>query len=138
MEAKPILFLNNLSFDLESDLICQMVTDGTIDIRPFLRNDELIPCDCRGTTVFVNGNNIRVVGDLVRRTLTCHINAKMERPETRKWDFDPIDKVRANREAYLVAAFTIVRAYMAAGSPRVMMLRRSRALMLGRGWYAFR
>ena len=119
MEAKPILFLNNLSFDLESDLICQMVTDGTIDIRPFFRNDELIPCDCRGTTVFVNGNNIRVVGDLVRRTLTCHINAKMERPETRKWDFDPIDKVRANRGAYLAAAFTIVRAYMAAGSPRV-------------------
>ena len=117
IEGKPILFLNNLTSDLDSSLLSQMVTDGTVDVRPFGKNDELIPCDCRGTTVFANGNNIRIVGDLVRRTLTSRINARMEQPETRTFEFDPIDKVKANRGAYLAAVFTIVRAYMAAGCP---------------------
>jgi len=118
IEGKPILFLNNLVDDLESGLLSQMVTDGTIDVRPYGKNDVLIPCDCRGMTAFANGNNIRVVGDLVRRTLTSHLNANMEEPETRTFDFDPIDKVKANRGAYLAAVFTIVRAYMAAGCPK--------------------
>jgi putative DNA primase/helicase len=119
IEGKPVLFLNNLTFDLDSSTLCQMVTDGTIEVRPFGKNDELIPCDCRGITVLANGNNIRVVGDLVRRTLTSRINAKMERPESRNFGFDPLDRVKANRGAYLAAFFTIVRAYMAAGSPKI-------------------
>src|SRR4029079_17212570 len=65
-----------------------------------------------------NGNNITVVGDLVRRTLTANMNAKMEAPETRTWAFDPIVRVRANRGAYLAAVFTIARAYMASGYSR--------------------
>jgi putative DNA primase/helicase len=115
-EALPILSLNNLSFDLESDLLCQMVSDGVVGIRP-LGKSEMIRCDCRGTTVFANGNNIRLVGDLVRRTLTCHLDAKLESPETRSFDFDPVALVKADRGKYLAAVFTIARAYMAAGCP---------------------
>jgi len=117
-EASPILFLNNLSFDLDSDMLCQMITDGIISIRP-LGKSEQIRCDCRATTVFANGNNIRVKGDLVRRTLTGRLDARTERPETRQFAFDPIARVRANRGAYLSAAFTIVRAYVVAGRPDV-------------------
>jgi putative DNA primase/helicase len=115
-EALPILSLNNLSFDLESDLLCQMVSDGVVKIRP-LGKSETIRCDCRGTTVLANGNNIRLVGDLVRRTLTCHLDARMESPETRSFAFDPVARVKGDRGKYLAAVFTIVRAYMAAGCP---------------------
>ena len=79
-EAMPILSLNNLSFDLESDLLNQMVTEGIVGIRPFGKNDKLVSCDCRGMTVFANGNNIRVVGDMVRRTLTAHLELKQGVP----------------------------------------------------------
>ena len=62
-EGRPILNLNNLTFDLESALLCQMLTEGVVDIRPFGRNDQTVSCDCRSTTVFANGNNIKLVGD---------------------------------------------------------------------------
>jgi hypothetical protein len=118
-QADSILHLNNLDHDLESADLCQMITEGLLDIRPFGKNDQLIPCDCRGMTIFANGNNIHVVGDLVRRTLTSHLDAKMEQPETRTFNSDPIDNIKSNRGKYLAAVFTIVRAYMAAGCPRV-------------------
>jgi hypothetical protein len=118
-EAMPILSLNNLSFDLESDILNTMITEGVIGIRPFGRNDVLVPCDCRGTTVYANGNNIRVVGDLVRRTLTANLDAKMAQPETRTFDFDPIERVKADRGKYLAAIFTIARAYIADGCREV-------------------
>ena len=42
----------------------------------------------------------------------------MEQPETRSFDFDPLDRVKRDRGAYLAAVFTIIRAYMAEGSPK--------------------
>jgi hypothetical protein len=117
--AKPILHLNNLDFDLESSLLNQMITEGIVEIRPFGKNDQTITCDCRGTTIFANGNNVRIVGDLVRRTLTAQLDAKSETPETRKFKFDPVDYVKADRGKYLAAVFTIVRGYMAAGCPKM-------------------
>src|SRR4051812_30976699 len=61
-----------------------------------------------------NGNNIRIMGDLVRRTLTSRLDAKSERPETRVFKFDPIDQIKADRGKFLAAVFTIARAYMVA------------------------
>jgi putative DNA primase/helicase len=114
LEAPPILFLNNLSFNLESDLLSQMITDDTVKIR-ILGKSEMPDCDCRGMTVFANGNNIRLVGDLVRRAVTARLDAKQERPETRAFKHDPIKMVLDDRGKYLAAIFTIARAYMAAG-----------------------
>jgi len=54
-----------------------------LKIRPFGKNDELKECDCRAMTIYANGNNIRIVGDLVRRTVTCRLDARMELPELR-------------------------------------------------------
>ena len=68
---------------------------------------------------FANGNNIRVRGDLVGRTLTGRLDARTETPETRQFAFDPIARVLANRGAYLAAVFTMARAYLAAGRPAV-------------------
>ena len=128
--AMPILHLNNLSFNLESDLLNQMITEGEVGIRAFGQNKEITTCDCRGTTVFANGNNIAIVGDLVRRTLTAHLDAQMEVPEERTWDFDPVEKVKADRGKYLAAIFTIARAYMEAGCPE----REAKALSGFTGW----
>lgn len=117
-EGVPILSLNNLDFDLDSATLCQMITDGVIGIR-VLGKSELLKCDCRATTIFANGQNLRVKGDLVRRTLTVQLDAKLERPETRQFPFDPIERIRADRGRYIAAAFIIARAYRAAGYPDV-------------------
>jgi hypothetical protein len=118
-EASPILNLNNISFNLRSSDLAQMVTEGTLKIRPFGKNDETRLCDCGAMTTFVNGNNIVVVGELVRRTLTARLDAKSEYPERRTFRHRPVDEVAADRGKYLAAVFTIFRAYAAAGKPDV-------------------
>lgn len=111
--------MNNLDFDIENALLNTMATEGLVGIRRFGKNDDIVECDCRGMTIFLNGNNIRVVGDMVRRTVTSHINANMEFPGERNFKFDPIEWIRADRGKYLAAIFTIARAYIAAGCPQV-------------------
>lgn len=116
-QGRPILFLNNLIVDLSNPILSQMVTEGVVDIRPFGKNDALRRCDCRAMTVLANGNNISVVGELVRRALTCRLDAKNERPEGLTYTKDPIAMIKADRGKYLAAVFIIIRAFRAAGSP---------------------
>jgi putative DNA primase/helicase len=113
LEGGTVVSLDNLSFDLESDLLCQVLTQPIVKTR--ILGQSVVPeCEWRGT-IFGTGNNIRVVGDLVRRTLTCNLDAKVERPELREFAFDPIARVHADRGSYIAAAITIARAYRAFG-----------------------
>jgi len=65
----------------------------------------------------LNGNNLSIAEDLVRRTLLCRLDADSEIPEERIFRNDPIARVRGSRSTYVAAALTIVRAYAAAGMP---------------------
>lgn len=67
--------------------------------------------------LFVTGNNIRITGDLIRRVLTCNLDAAVERPELRKFSLDPVRRVTDDRGRYIAAAITIARSYTAAGRP---------------------
>jgi putative DNA primase/helicase len=111
LEGGSMVSLDNLSFDLESDLLCQVLTQRIVKVR-VLGKSEVPECEWRGT-IFGTGNNVRVLGDLVRRTLTCRLDAKVERPEFRNFTFDAIERVRHDRETYIGAAITIARAYRA-------------------------
>jgi len=113
LEGGNVVSFDNLSFDLDSDLLCQILTQKIIKIR-VLGKSEVPECEWRGT-IFATGNNVRVVGDLVRRTLICQLDAKVERPELREFTFDPIARIHSDRETYIAAAITIARAYRAAG-----------------------
>jgi putative DNA primase/helicase len=120
LAGRPILFLNNIKNGavVESEALAQISTEGVIYIRKLGRHEEGV-CDCRATTVILNGNNIQVAGDLVVRTVECRLDAHMEDPEKRDFDFDPIERVLGNRGKYLAACFTIARAYIAAERPDV-------------------
>src|SRR5262249_33543900 len=91
--------------------------------RPVIRirilgRSEMPPCECH-TAVFATGNNITFKGDMVRRGLVCNLEALDERPELRSFQNDALDIAAANRSTYVAAALTIVRAYLAGGSPKV-------------------
>ena len=75
-------------------------------------------CEWRGV-LHATGNNVTFLADMARRGLVGRLNARVERPELRTFDFDPIERVLKNRGAYIAAAITIARAYLAAGSPKV-------------------
>jgi putative DNA primase/helicase len=112
MEGMPVIALDNLTHDLEGSMLCQMVTQRAIKVR-VLGKSEAREIQWPGT-ILANGNNIRVVGDLVRRTLTSNMHTPEERPETRKFKFNPVHDVLANRGKYIAAALTIARAYQLA------------------------
>jgi hypothetical protein len=75
-------------------------------------------CDCH-TAVFATGNNIGFKGDMVRRGLVCAFEALDERPEMREFKTEALELAAVNRGAYVAAALTVIRAYLAAGEPRV-------------------
>jgi hypothetical protein len=67
----------------------------------------------------VTGNNLRLVGDTCRRVLVARLDASMDTPYTRSFDFDPLQTVLGRREALVIDALTIVRAWITAGRPHV-------------------
>jgi hypothetical protein len=111
----PVLLIDNISAPLEGDLLCQMMTSATVRAR-VLGSSDVIQMQAR-TLVVATGNNIAVRGDMVRRTVMCRLDAQMQNPEHRHFDFDAVQEVRAARPQLVVDALTVLRAYMAAGEP---------------------
>jgi putative DNA primase/helicase len=109
LEGAPTTSLDNLSGNLEGDLLAQMLTQTLIKPRLFhqLKAPEV---EWRGT-LFATGNNIRVTGDMVRRVLVCNLDSNLERPELRAFKGDPIARIHADRGAYIAAAMVITKAY---------------------------
>jgi hypothetical protein len=113
LEGVQIISLDNCIYDLGGAMLCQMVERPLIRTR-ILGKSETPECEWRGT-LFANGNNIGVMGDMTRRTIECNLDPGMERPEFRKLSFDPIERVMAHRGAYVAAALTIALAYRESG-----------------------
>jgi len=111
----PVISLDNVNGELAGDLLCQATERPLIKVRPLGASDTA-EIENR-VSVFATGNGLRVVGDMTRRTLICSLDAGVERPELRTFDFDPLQQVLANRGLYLAACLTVVRAYIAAGYP---------------------
>lgn len=67
---------------------------------------------------FVTGNNLKLAGDLARRTILCRLDARLEHPERRSFRRpEPERFVRDNRATLVAAALTLVRAYILHGDP---------------------
>jgi len=64
------------------------------------------------------GNNLRLTGDTCRRVLVARLDAQIDQPYAREFDSDPASRCVTDRAALVVAALTIVRAYVVAGRPR--------------------
>ena len=109
----PMISLDNCSVNICGDLLCQITERRVINIR-ILGKSEAPECEWRGT-MFGTGNNITFVGDMTRRGLSAALDPKVERAELRKFSFDPIARVLADRGTYVAAAITVARAYIAAG-----------------------
>ncbi len=111
----PLVSIDNVSAPLGGDLLCQLIERPVIRIRP-LGKSEIMELESRAT-VFANGNNLVIEGDMTRRTVLARLDAGVERPEERTFAFDPVAKVVEDRGRYIAAALTIVRAYILAGRP---------------------
>jgi hypothetical protein len=117
LSGSSIVSLDNTIHDLEGELLCQIAERPVVRIR-VLGTNEMPDCECH-TAIFATGNNVNFKGDMVRRGLTCNLEALDERPEEREFKGDALKRARAERERYIAAALTVARAYLAAGAPKV-------------------
>jgi putative DNA primase/helicase len=113
LEVPPIISLDNCTLDLEGELLCQVTEQPLVKVR-ILGKSETPECEWRGT-LFATGNNITLKGDMTRRGLTSNLDAGVELPETRRFDFDPVARVLSDRGTYIAAAIVIARAYLVSG-----------------------
>jgi putative DNA primase/helicase len=115
LSAFPLICLDNVNGELGGDLLCQAIERPIVQIRP-LGTSEIIEIESRAS-VYATGNALRVRGDMTRRTLICNLDAGVERPELRSFDFDPVETVLADRARYVGAVLTVVLTHAAAGFP---------------------
>ena len=111
----PILCIDNCNGELGGDLLCQAIERPLIRVRR-LGASDIIEIE-NSATVFATGNNLRVRGDMVRRSLVLELDPEVERPELRSFAIDPVALVQADRGKYVSACLVIVSAYVAAGMP---------------------
>jgi bifunctional DNA primase/polymerase-like protein len=109
--------LDNCAHDLEGERLCQVSERPVIKIR-ILGHSETPDCDVH-TAIYATGNNISFKGDMVRRGLVCNLESLDERPELREFKRSALRTASANRPTYVAAALTVMRAYLAAGAPKV-------------------
>ena len=99
MYSDPMVVIDNVECELKSDFLCTMVTGDRIRVRP-LGQSQVVDLPTNAS-VFVTGNNVSVYSDLVRRALTVRIDANVENPENRQFEFAPKDAILRNRDEYI-------------------------------------
>ena len=113
--GQAIVSIDNLNGDLSGDFLCQMIERPVVRPRILGRSENKRIENT--VTLFANGNNLRLVGDVVRRAVRGRLDAKLERPELRQFRGNPLQTVLNDRGRYIAAVLTIVRAYQTAGYP---------------------
>ena len=104
-----LISLDNCDEPLGGDVLCQILTQPSIRIRP-LGVSKLIDAE-KTCMILATGNNMVFEGDITRRTLICELDAQMERPETRKFDFDIKERAVAERDNIIFHCMIIFKAY---------------------------
>jgi hypothetical protein len=117
LRGDPIVAIDNCERPLRGEVLCQILTQPTVRIRILGKSlAPELPSDC---LVTATGNNLVIEGDAVRRSLKCTVDANCERPELRKFNFEPVRRAKKHRAKYVVAILTVLRAHHVAGKPRM-------------------
>jgi hypothetical protein len=107
--------VDNAERTLRGDLLDQVISEDTVFIRILGKLEGLnVP---NTFTATATGNKLIFSGDAIRRWLQGDIESPQERPELAEFTFEPLEEARDNRAKLVVAALTIVKAYIVAGRP---------------------
>jgi hypothetical protein len=116
-EGQRVVLWDNVREPLGSASLDAFLTAPTFADR-ILGSSETVTLPNRALFI-ATGNNLRMTSDTCRRVLTARIDTQSEKPYTRDFSFDPAQVMTNDRLHYVVAALTIVRAYITAGRPKV-------------------
>lgn len=107
LSGASLMILDNLTGAVHSDALAAYLTSSTFADR-ILGVSEMGSAPS-SALVLASGNNVSLVGDLNRRFLVCQIDPEMERPWSRKFDFDPETYAKDNRFDLVRACLMLMR-----------------------------
>ncbi|MEQ1757595.1 MAG: hypothetical protein ABL986_04705 [Vicinamibacterales bacterium] len=114
-EGDSMIHIDNCERPITGDFLCSMLSQEVVQARILGQSERrILPTT---TLVLASGNNLQFAGDVSRRVVISRLDAKIERPDTREFDFDFHKEVLRDRVDLVVAALTVLRAYYVAGSP---------------------
>ena len=109
MRGDGIVLIDNVEQPIGGDYLCSVITESVVQVRVLGQTGQIdVPANL---LICATGNNIKVRGDMVRRTIKCRMDAGVERPEERKFKIDLRDYVRMHRVELVRACLTILRAF---------------------------
>lgn len=115
MAGDPVIVIDNCDRPIEGDFLCTMLNQEKV--RPRILGQSEVRNVPTGSLVIATGNNLELAGDVTRRTLFCRIDTGQERPDQIEYSFDAIAETVEMRPRLVVAALTVLRAYIAQGKP---------------------
>jgi len=115
MSGDGAVSLDNCERPLSGELLCQMLTQTRV--LPRILGKSEVPDLSTNIFVSATGNNLRLAGDLTRRAVLCRLDPKVERPETRVFEWEPVCVAKSRRPDFVIAALTVLRAFHVAGRP---------------------
>jgi hypothetical protein len=110
-----VIQLDNCDREVSGDFLCMLLTSETVQARILgLSERRILPSTA---LVIATGNNLTFAGDMSRRAVVCRLDAKVERPDEREFDWEPCAETLRDRAELVVAGMTVLRAYIVAGQP---------------------
>lgn len=109
LEGAPVIVIDNVDTHLKGAAFCVILT------QPYYKS-RILGASETGTVntnvlMLADGNNVVVKGDLIRRSLQCALDARMERPYTRTFKINFIEYVKEHRKELVRDLLTILIAY---------------------------
>ncbi len=114
----PVVVFDNLSGIIQDDQLNAALTSDRVLIRRLGSNDAESPTETRSLWL-MNGNNVSPSSDMNRRLLPVTLDAKMEHPELRRFDSNPVAEISARVESYQDDLLAIMVTFHAAGAPQI-------------------
>ena len=106
-ENTPAVIFDNFSGKLHSEALANALTSDVWTGRQ-LGKSQMITVNTRRLFA-ITGCGVVVGADMVRRILPITIHPDTARPDQRRFDFDPVEEVKANRLAIRVSALAAIR-----------------------------
>lgn len=115
--ARVVLFDNvHPATKVNDPTLNALLTSGRVTFRE-LGTQRMLEFDS-AMTFFMTGNHLKIIGDMIRRTIRIQIDPGGVHPMDRKFKIDPLEGyILDNRIELLSAALTILVAFFNAGCP---------------------
>lgn len=115
LDGRDHILFDNIVGNFDSQALAALMTSGQWADRILGKSQQYI--GHARLLVGVNGNNLILSGELPRRFLQIRLDAGLENPFDRHFDFDSEELVLEQRDQLVAAAITAIRGWFAAGAP---------------------